>query len=185
MVRLLPFPGASSLSILANGSSAVVLLLIAGCSPEFSDYAELSADSETILIDINCDTDTCAGDAVGFTLALSEHLAWGDGGEAEFLQYRVDYELETGDIGYFADEISITVEPGGSVAFELALVGSSQRSEVGITTQAGLLGEAIVTLAGYDPTNNSAQVSATVPVEFQDVIGNATDTTLDSGLSAN
>ncbi|MDG1482959.1 MAG: hypothetical protein P8R54_25435 [Myxococcota bacterium] len=173
------------MSILANGSSAVVLLLITGCSPEFSDYAELSADSETILIDINCDTDTCSGDAVGFTLALSEHLAWGSDGEAEFLQYRVDYALESGDIGYFADDLSLTVAPGGSIAFELALVGSSQRSEIGITTQTTASGEATVTLAGYDPTNSSVQVSATVPVEFQDVIGNATDTTLDSGLSAN
>ncbi len=173
------------MSILANGSAAVALLLITGCSPEFSDYAELSSDSDAILIDINCDTDTCSGDAVGFTLALSEHLAWGADGEAEFLQYRVDYALESGDIAYFADDLSLTVLPGGSIAFELALVGPIQRSEIGITTQTTRSGEATVTLAGYDPINNSVQVSATVPVEFQDVVGNTTDTTSDTGLSAN
>ncbi len=173
------------MSILAKGGPAVALLLIAGCSPDFSDYAELSADSGSVLIDINCDTDTCSGDDVGFTLSLSEHLAWGADGQAEFLLYRVDYALDSGEVAFFADETSITVEPGGSVSFDLALVGNDQRTDVGITTDSSVSGEATVTLAGYDPSNASVQVSATIPVEFQDVIGDATDSELDTGLSAN
>ncbi|MFT5686675.1 MAG: hypothetical protein ACI8RZ_007631 [Myxococcota bacterium] len=156
-----------------------------GCSPDFSDYADLSTDGGTILIDINCDTDTCSGDAVDFSLTLSEHLAWGSDGQAEFLLYRVDYALDSGEVAFFSDEATVSVGSGATTTFSLAIAGNDQRSTIGITTDDVVSGEATVTLAGYDPMNASVQVSATFPIQFQDVIGDSSDSTLDTGLGAN
>ncbi len=160
-------------------------LLLTGCSPAFSDYADLSADGGTILIDVNCDTETCSGDAVSFTLSLSEHLAWGSDGQAEFLLYRVDYALDSGELDFFADEASITVAPGGSTTFQLAIAGNDQRTAIGTSTDDSVSGEATITLAGYDPSNASVQISTTIPIQLMDVIGDSSDSMLDTGLSAN
>lgn len=170
-----------------GGPAAAALLILTGCSTTFSDYASLSSvDGGTILVDINCDTDSCSGDAISFDLGLTEHLSWGSDAAAEFLVYRVDYALDSGsELEFFADESSISVSSGGTTSFDLAIVGNDQRSALGISTDNTVSGEATLTLAGYDPLNESVEVSTTFPVQFKDVVGDTTDTTSDTGLSAN
>lgn len=173
------------MSISFKGGSPAAFLLLVGCNPTFSDYAVLSSDGGTTLIDVNCDTDTCAGDAVSFTLDLSQHLAWPSGAEAELLLYRVDYSLDSGEVPFFADEISLLLAPGESATFELALAGLDQRNTIGRSTDHSVSGEATITLAGYDPANVSVEVSTTIPIQFEDVIGDSSDSTMDTGVSVN
>ena len=174
------------MSFIHSGGCALGFLsvgLLTGCSTDFADFATLSTDGATVLIDVNCDTDTCAGDEVSFTLELAEHLSWGDEGMyAEFLQYRVDYTLDSVEVDYFASAMSVTVAAADATTFSLALAGSDQRRTIGTLTDDVIAGEAIVTLEGYDPLNNTVQVSTTIPIQFEDIVGEAASSADDTGL---
>lgn len=154
--------------VAVGGSLAAAL---GGCDPvpiEERLEVRVLGDQPTV-IDVSCGADRCLSH--GATLGIEYGETYDPDEYVEFEQYRVDFELDSGeDLPFFAARHSFELRPGEGTMRTFILAGPAQLEAVAPDAfDRPVTGRATIALAGYAYDNAQVFVYADVDIELRDV----------------
>jgi hypothetical protein len=151
--------------------------LVAGCGPDpIEEVLTLDVPPYSIPVEIDsfCNNGGCTGqDDLTIILSFKDDAYLAEDAQVEFLQYRVDYQLNEieEEIPYFAALATVIVYPGSTTSLSIATAGYAQRNfihdRVGEET---VKGTAHLTLAGFDHVEELVLFDAVFAVKFGDFV---------------